>query len=193
MRVMRRFILAGLLALPLLGYVETRVEAGNCCPCINFGADITIKRWFRGGPGTGPCCDNGPCCGGGCGCGPCCGGGGCCNVGPWYLYWPLDAHFQVPAPTGYPFYPAPMAAGGLPGYAGYPPPAAYPGYGPAGLPYHAANYAPAASYAQYPNYYAPSNYAAQYPGYGAPAYMPQSSMFQTVGYSQQVPDYWRGH
>jgi hypothetical protein len=35
--------------------------------------------------------------------------GGLC--GPWYLYWPLEAHFQVPAPTGYPYWPNPM---GLP-------------------------------------------------------------------------------
>src|SRR5262245_39241751 len=37
--------------------------------------------------------------------------GGGSLAGPWYLYWPLDAHFQTPAPTGYPFWPTPM---GLP-------------------------------------------------------------------------------
>jgi hypothetical protein len=29
-------------------------------------------------------------------------------VGPWYNYWPLEAHFQVPAHPQYPFWPAPM-------------------------------------------------------------------------------------
>lgn len=33
------------------------------------------------------------------------------QAGPWYLYWPLEAHFVAPAPTGYPYWPAPM---GLP-------------------------------------------------------------------------------
>lgn len=32
------------------------------------------------------------------------------QVGPWYLYWPLEAHFQQPAPYGnhYPYWPSPM-------------------------------------------------------------------------------------
>lgn len=30
------------------------------------------------------------------------------HLGPWYLYWPYDAHFQSPAPTGYFTSPAPM-------------------------------------------------------------------------------------
>jgi hypothetical protein len=55
-------------------------------------------------------------------CGPCGGGGPCgCGAGyypggqlaPWYLYWPMDAHFQVPAPMTYPFWPAPQTP--LPG------------------------------------------------------------------------------
>ena len=33
------------------------------------------------------------------------------NAGPCYLYWPLEAHFVAPAPTGYPYWPSPM---GLP-------------------------------------------------------------------------------
>jgi hypothetical protein len=32
-------------------------------------------------------------------------------AGPWYLYWPLEAHFVAPAPTGYPYWPSPQ---GLP-------------------------------------------------------------------------------
>jgi hypothetical protein len=30
------------------------------------------------------------------------------QAGPWYLYWPMEAHFAVPAPTGYPYWPNPM-------------------------------------------------------------------------------------
>jgi hypothetical protein len=42
------------------------------------------------------------------------GCGGCCHIqlGPWYLYWPHEAHFQTPAPTGYPFWPTGMTAEG---------------------------------------------------------------------------------
>ena len=44
------------------------------------------------------------------------------QLGPWYLYWPMEAHFQVPAPTGYPYWPSQMS---LPGMT----PAALPNYG----------------------------------------------------------------
>jgi hypothetical protein len=30
------------------------------------------------------------------------------QAGPWYLYWPLEAHFVAPAPTGYPYWPQPQ-------------------------------------------------------------------------------------
>lgn len=40
------------------------------------------------------------------------------QAGPWYLYWPLEAHFNVPAPTGYPYWPSPMALPGMGGAAG---------------------------------------------------------------------------
>jgi hypothetical protein len=30
------------------------------------------------------------------------------QAGPWYLYWPLEAHFVAPAPTGYPYWPPPQ-------------------------------------------------------------------------------------
>jgi hypothetical protein len=33
------------------------------------------------------------------------------QAGPWYMYWPLEAHFVAPAPTGYPYWPPPQ---GLP-------------------------------------------------------------------------------
>ena len=41
------------------------------------------------------------------------------QLGPWYQYWPLEAHFQVPAPCSYPYWPPPMT---LPG--AVPPPGA---------------------------------------------------------------------
>jgi len=44
------------------------------------------------------------------GCGNSCGGFGDCALSPWYTYWPLEAHFQTPAPTGYPYWPSPMAS-----------------------------------------------------------------------------------
>ena len=57
------------------------------------------------------------------------------QAAPWYLYWPYDAHFQLPAPIGAPFQPpqnlnAPwnpyfphpaMGLAGAPGMAGAPP------------------------------------------------------------------------
>jgi hypothetical protein len=30
------------------------------------------------------------------------------QLGPWYLYWPMEAHFVTPAPIGYPYWPSPM-------------------------------------------------------------------------------------
>lgn len=52
------------------------------------------------------------------------------QLGPWYNYWPLEAHFQQPAPLAYPPYAGPMS---LPpsfgqssyGATGYPAPGAY--------------------------------------------------------------------
>jgi hypothetical protein len=183
---MRRFVLAGLLALPLLAFVQQTVQAsGCCCSCCNFGTNITIQKWFRPGCGCGPCDCN--CCGGGNGCGSPCGGCGTCNCGPWYLYWPMEAHFQAPAPTGYPYWPGPMAASGLPGYGGFAAAPAYPGYGYGPSPmFHAAGYAPPNAYAGYPNF-APGMMP-QAPG------MMQAPTFQPVGYTPQVgPSYWYDH
>jgi hypothetical protein len=88
----------------------------------------------------------------------------------------MEGHFQLPAPTGYPYWPAPMAAGGYPGYYAY-----------AGNPYMGhGHYAP-------PVY--GSGYAAQHFALSQmyqPNLMQQQPMFQTVGYSQQVPSYWYG-
>src|SRR5947209_5115941 len=80
---------AALLGLPVLA---SPVQAGCCC----FTVPGFKVNW---------CCHF-QCC-------PCgCGQPG--QAGPWYLYWPLEAHFQTPAPCSYPFWPAPMV---LPGQA----------------------------------------------------------------------------
>lgn len=46
------------------------------------------------------------------GCGSC---HGCPVLGPWYLYWPYEAHFSAPAPVpggvAYPYWPGGMTAG----------------------------------------------------------------------------------
>jgi hypothetical protein len=46
------------------------------------------------------------------------------QLGPWYLYWPQEAYFVVPAPTGYPYWPSPMVLPNmaLGGPQGVPPP-----------------------------------------------------------------------
>lgn len=50
------------------------------------------------------------------------------QLGPWYLYWPLEAHFQTPAPPAYPYWPQ----GG--GAQAYPAPGAYQGVPPGAVP-----------------------------------------------------------
>jgi hypothetical protein len=47
----------------------------------------------------------------GCGYGP-------VNAGPWYTYYPYQAHFQTPAPTGYPYWPGPQTSGPAPMFGG---------------------------------------------------------------------------
>jgi hypothetical protein len=81
------------------------------------------------------------------------------QAGPWYLYWPLEAHFQNPAPIGYPFWPSPMGLAPnvgnqnpmMPSLGCAPPmgPPMMPPVQPAGL--QPVNY-------QYPYYYAPPAY-----------------------------------
>jgi hypothetical protein len=71
--------------------------------------------------------------------------------GPWYVYWPMEANFAVPAPTGYPYWPSPMAISGM-GQGGapvYTPPAPTPLQGPALKP---AGYYPQAPAYGYPHY-----------------------------------------
>ncbi|HVS36554.1 MAG TPA: hypothetical protein VMS17_13400 [Gemmataceae bacterium] len=106
---MRKIVFAALLALPVFA-VSSRAQ---CCGSGGFGGTF--------GLGINWCYSLHAGCGGGCPSG-CCpgGGGGVGQYGPWYLYWPMEAHFQTPAPTGYPYWPAPLT---LPPSAAYGAPA----------------------------------------------------------------------
>ena len=139
---MRKFILAGLAALPLLIPSPAPLQAAGCCgggchssPTLNFGFGMRIgfHHWaFCEKPQINPCLPGRPHghkhkhCGSSCPTGPYAGDGGAtCTYGagaPWYLYWPMNAHFQMPAPTGYPYWPAPQTI--QPGFN----PGAYHGY-----------------------------------------------------------------
>ncbi|MCS6852756.1 MAG: hypothetical protein NZ700_16485 [Gemmataceae bacterium] len=145
---MRTILKAALWTLPVLLATPRPADAAGCCSPFNFGFDLTIKKWCSHACGCGPCFDNGGCCLGG---GPC-----PCYVAPWYLYWPMEAHFQAAAPTGFPFWPAPMMASGPTA-----PPAAH--YGVA--------------FGQ-PAYYGYSHGYGYFGGYGPPA-SPASPQVQT--------------
>lgn len=94
-----------------------------------------------------------------------------CQLGPWYSYWPMEAHFQTPALPQYPFWPAPQAV--VPGgtASNIPVPACKPS-GPVAAPAAAAAPAPAAPQAVRPAYYYnPAAYAnGYYYGYQQPAW-----------------------
>ncbi|HWG43398.1 MAG TPA: hypothetical protein VN688_11485 [Gemmataceae bacterium] len=100
------------------------------------------------------------------------------QAGPWYLYWPLEAHFVAPAPTGYPYWPGPqvlpkMSIGGpaVPPAPAYVPP-------PAVVPVPAAPAAAAAGPALQPTNYSPTQYTRQIPNY------------YPILYTGQAPSYW---
>lgn len=113
------------------------------------------------------------------------------QAGPWYLYWPLEAHFVAPAPTGYPYWPSPMglpatAFGGPscpPGVPVAPPPVAP---APAVSPTPAAPTAPAPAPATRP---APTAAPQAVPQGILPPYLQPTSYYPT-GYPGQVPSYW---
>jgi hypothetical protein len=99
----------------------------------------------------------------------------CCQnpaqCGPWYLYWPMEAHFGPPAPTGFPNWPPPMTLPGL---------AAAPAAVPAPVPPPGTQAAPQT--------FPPAPQQA-FP----PAPQPVRPMaYQPVGYFYQVPSYWYG-
>jgi hypothetical protein len=172
---MRKFILAGLLALPCLAVDSSQVQAAGCCngcnqtPTLNFGFGMRIglHHWcFCEKPTINPCLPGKPHKHKHHGCSSCAGGGGyggghgdmSCTWGagaPWYLFWPYDAHFRMPAPTGYPFWPAPQTI--------------QPGFG--------------------------AHYGYNMPGYQTPnmGYPMDANAVQPAGfYPQQVPTYWYG-
>jgi hypothetical protein len=97
-------ILAALVVTLALPAANCQAQCPGCGPCaLTFGRSGTINYCW----GIKICASlkaNNGC--GGCGS---CGGCGGCN-GPWYTYWPLEAHFQTPAPTGYPYWPSPMVS-----------------------------------------------------------------------------------
>ncbi len=51
------------------------------------------------------------------------------QLGPWYMYWPLEAHFQMQAPAAYPNWPQPQT---LPPNFRAPLPTPYPQFQPPG-------------------------------------------------------------
>jgi len=83
---MKKLVLAGLLVLPFLLAVPSRAHAWGCSMCglgpfrVDAGANLYLRVNAAPLPQLGPC----------------------------YLYWPLEAHFGPPAPTGYPFWPSHM-------------------------------------------------------------------------------------
>jgi hypothetical protein len=84
------------------------------------------------------------------------------QLGPWYLYWPLEAHFVRPAPPAYPFWP--QGGGNYPVFnTGAPPGGGPPGPGNFGAPVPPRPTTPMPP----PNPPAPSpnTYAPQGPGY----------------------------
>jgi hypothetical protein len=126
------------LALLVVPFLATPAWAG----CTDWGTTLSIPAYRLDVGGKFWCKLYNPCCNGPC---PQCGPPASCNgpqLGPWYNYWPLEAHFQVPAMPHYPYWPSPMT---LPGGA-----AALGGYG---------GYGPA-------NFHAPVAPAGYYPGYG---------------------------
>jgi hypothetical protein len=84
---MKKTFLAALLALPL----PAVAAHAQCCGGPHSGTFGMRFNFFWGPPGCGAPGGNAP-----------------AQAGPWYLYWPMEAHFQTPAPTGYPFWPSPM-------------------------------------------------------------------------------------
>jgi hypothetical protein len=121
------------------------------------------------------------------------------NSGPCYSYWPLEAHFVAPAPTGYPYWPSPM---GLPptSFGGpscppgtpVPPPAvaAAPGVAPAPIP--APQTAPQAAPIPAPQTTPPTAPQAApqtLPRGILPPYL-QPTGYSPTGYTGQAPSYW---
>ena len=195
---MKKMIVAAVLAVPLL---TSSVRADGCCapgpgcqvctPCVRICIpSFCMKVWCNGCPPCGSPCGYGGGGGGGCcslfGCPKDCGWGGNVHgpVGPWYLYWPLEAHFNVPAPCAYPFWPPGQT---LPNgqTAAIPPPLGGPAPPPAStIPVPALNVPPPGPVGLPPGV-APKPDAFKPVNFHAPAVQP-------VLYSAPVPSYWYG-
>jgi hypothetical protein len=141
---MKRFLWAGALALPLL-FLPSEAKAiviGGCE--VDTGAKVwcNVRQFNLTAP----------------------------TAGPWYLYWPYQAHFQVPVPGVNPFFAAPMTM--PPGF-GQPPPmmAPAPGYRPPMPQVGQGYYQPAPPVAQ--GYQAP-----QFQNYYQPAMAPAAQGYQ---------------
>jgi hypothetical protein len=138
--IMNRYLWVCLPALAIVAfsgrtYADYKVDCG-CSPRFNVCSN-------GGQYGTGGC-------------------GGCFQAGPWYTYWPYQAHFQIPSPLGFPFWPGPTAAAGPqflppapppPGPPGTPMPPRTGGFQPVGYDYSSFQPAGAYYYGQAPSYW----------------------------------------
>ena len=92
---MKKFLAACLLALPLAA-VPSKAWAGECYlgPIrIDAGFNYHVNVMCNGQQmcGSGHCYD-------------------CDKCGPWYLYWPYEAHLQAQAPMHFPYWPSAQSA-----------------------------------------------------------------------------------
>lgn len=150
---MKKLLGAALLAVPFL-VVSAEARASDCCMASGScgpSPGLCIPCWLKRLWPAGGCCE---------GYNPLNVRG--CLAGPWYSYWPYEAHFMTAAPvTGaYPFgcnYPYWPTGGGY-SYPGY----GSPGYGNPGYGYPAS---PTDYYSHAP--YGPA--APAMPGMGYPA------------------------
>jgi hypothetical protein len=141
---MKRVFGIAMLALPLVAGVA-HAWGGPFGPYkVDAGANVYFRVTENGSPY-----------GGGYPCGATCG--------PWYNYWPLEAHFQKPA-LGFPFWPSSQVAVNKDAHPVAPP------AGPPPMP-------PVKPVVYHPAYAAPSPYQATCPSFGYPS---------------QAPSYWYG-
>jgi hypothetical protein len=83
--LMKKLFIAAVLVLPI---VAMPARADGCILPFRGNASLTFQWNISGGAGA---------------------GSHYYQLGPWYHYWPLEAHFVTPAPTGYPYWPPPQA------------------------------------------------------------------------------------
>ena len=124
---MTKFIRAWLLALPLL-VVPSSAHAWCCFPPVDVDAGAHFKMTVGGHQY----------------------GFGMAQAGPWYSYWPYEAHFMTPAPyAAYPYWPSAAVTGNGNGVPATPTPAPLP---PAKGDATPAGYQPV-GYSQAPSYW----------------------------------------